>query len=245
MSNIAGKAYAMNVVTPIHPLLAWVNKLIFWFTVFVASKPFFWKLLGGNPLTGLLTLSLIHYARWAIVSSSEFPCLDEEIQDKENLKYSYMFFFSNFNGSWEQYVDSFHMAIPDGLDLFWWKNIKYPKSVPLQPFYAYITFNQIWTNHYYNAYPMAASNDVKSAKKVKAELLEFDKQTDSNETPEDFQKRFNQLLFDLQTDINLMEPTPIVSLSAQTVAERRKQELTNQAIIQQFKSSNLDLATTE
>lgn len=225
MSNIAGKAYAMNVVTPLKPLLALGNKLIFWFAIFVASQPLLQKLLGGDPLIGLKTLSLIHYARWTIVSSSQFPRLDET-QPKEDLHYTYMFFFSNFNGSWEQYVDSFHMAIPDGLDLFWWKNVKYPKSVPLQPFHSYITFNQIWTNHYYNAYPMAASNDVKSAKNLKAELLEFIDQTGSNETPEAFQKRFNQLLFDLQADLGLMEPTPIVSLSAQAVAERRKQQVT-------------------
>lgn len=214
MSNIAGKSYAMNVVTPIHPSLAWTNKLIFW----VATKPFL-----GDQLIGLITLSLIHYARWTIVSNSQFPHLDKS-QPKEELNYTYMFFFSNFNGSWEQYVDSFHMAIPDGLDLFWRKNIKYPQSVPLIPFHRYITFNQIWTNHYYNAYPIASSNDVKSAKKVKEKLIEFMAQSDRNETPEAFQNRFNQLLFDLQADLSLMEPTPIVSLAAQAVAERRKTE---------------------
>ena len=29
MSNIAGKAYAMNVVTPSKPYLTWINRLIF------------------------------------------------------------------------------------------------------------------------------------------------------------------------------------------------------------------------
>lgn len=223
MSNIAGKAYAMNVVTPIKQSLLWWNRLIFW----VASRPSL-----GNQLIGLITLSLIHYARWAIVSRNQFPHLDES-QPKEDLEYNYMFFFSNFNGSWEQYVDSFHMAIPDGLDLFWNKNIKYPKSVPLQPFHSYITFNQIWTNHYYNAYPMASSNDVKSAQNLKAELIDFMNQTDSNETPEAFQKRFNKLLFDLQADISVMEQTPIVSLSAQAVTQRRKQAVIKQSATNQ------------
>jgi hypothetical protein len=216
MSNIAGKSYAMNVVTPMRPSLTWINKFIFW----LGNQP--WMI---SKLIGLITLSLIHYARWTIVSNRQFPRLDKS-QPKEDLKYSYMFFFSNFNGSWEQYVDSFHMAIPGGLDLFWKLNIKYPKSIPLQPFHEYITYNQIWTNHYYNAYPMAASNDVKSAKYLKAELLEFIAQTPSNESPEAFQKRFNKLLFDLQADICLMEPTPIVSLAAEAVAQRRKEAVT-------------------
>lgn len=121
MSNIAGKAYAMNVVTPIKWYWRWLNKFIFWTVNSGAMK------LVGASLNGLTTLSLIHYARWAIVKPNEFPRLSES-QPKETIKYSYMFFFSNFNGSWAQYVDSFHSAIPSGLDLFWKNNVKYPLS---------------------------------------------------------------------------------------------------------------------
>jgi len=209
MSNIAGKAYAMNVVTPAKWYTVWVNKLIFWFV----------QLPGGAAyLKGLLTLSLIHYARWAIVSPKEFPHLDKS-QPTETIKYSYMFFFSNFNGSWDQYVDSFHSAIPSGLDMFWFKNVKYPNSVPLQPFHAYINYNQIWTSHYYNAYPLAASNDLKGAKRLTEKLRAFN-EANSNASSEDFNKAYNRLLLDVQKDISIMERTPIVSLSAQAVAER-------------------------
>ena len=224
MSNVAGKSYAMNVVTPIKWYWRWANKLIFWS---VTSGAF--KLLGAS-LNGLTTLSLIHYARWAIVKPSQFPRLSEE-QPKETIEYSYMFFFSNFNGSWDQYVDSFHTAIPAGLDLFWFKNVNYPKSVPLQPFHAYINFNQVWTNHYYNAYPMAASNDVKAAKKVKTELLDFlavtEKSEDegnrydvNKESAEAFKARYDELILSLQHDVGLMSPSPIVSLSAEAVYQR-------------------------
>jgi len=145
MSNIAGKAYAMNVITPIGRWRVYINKLIFW----LARSP-----LMAHKLNGLITLSLIHYARWVIIMPNQFPRLSED-QPQENLDYAYMLFFSNYNGSWKQYVDSFHMAIPRGLDLLWHKNTKYPKSVPLQPFHQYILHNQIWTEHYYNAYPLA------------------------------------------------------------------------------------------
>ncbi len=211
MSNIAGKAYAMNVITPIKKSTAWLNRLIFRF----ALLPF-----NRNQFEGLKTLSLIHYARWAIVSPEQFPRLDES-QPQETIKYTYEFFFSNFNGSWEQYVDSFHMAIPKGLDLFWLKNVKYPRSVPLDPFHRYINFNQIWTNHYYNAYPMASANDVKSAKKVKASLIELSQNLEED-NPETFQQKFSAMLTDLQHDLSVMEPTPIVSLSAEAIARREK-----------------------
>lgn len=222
MSNVAGKSYAMNVVTPIKWYWRWANKLIFWS---VNSGAF--KLIGAS-LDGLTTLSLIHYARWTIVKPSQFPRLSNE-QPKETIEYSYMFFFSNFNGSWDQYVDSFHTAIPAGLDLFWYKNVNYPKSVPLQPFHAYINFNQVWTNHYYNAYPMASSNDVKAAKEVKTKLLDFLAVTEgeqsnsydvNKESAEEFKDRYASLVLTLQHDLGLMSPSPIVSLSAEAVSHR-------------------------
>lgn len=208
MSNIAGKAYAINVITPIRWWTTWLNKLIFWVAL---KRPKF--------LNGLLTLSLIHYARWVIVGRNEFPVLSPD-QPKENLRYSYMLFFSNFNGSWEQYVDSFTFAIPSGLDMFWKWNIRYPKSVPLTPFHDYIRYNQIQTDHYYNAYPIAASNDVKSAKKLHLALMDFDARLDVQASDDAFQKSFYKLLRDLQHDMATMRHTPIVSMAAQNVQMR-------------------------
>lgn len=207
MSNIAGKAYAMNVITPIPWYKTWLNRFIFKVALLLPSTT-----------KGLQTLSLIHYARWVIIPKGKFPHLGSN-QPKEELKYSYMFFFSNFNGSWDQYVDSFSMAIPLGLDFFWKMNVRYPKSVPITPFHDYIRHNQIDTLHYYNAYPMAASNDVKSAKNVKKALMDFNAAS-SKKGPEEFLKDYNALLNKLQHDFGEMRPTPIVSLAAQAVKER-------------------------
>src|SRR4030088_3369997 len=122
MSNVAGKAYAMNVITPMRWDTAWWNRVLFWGA-------------GKFPGTtaGLVTLSLIHYARWVIIMPGQFPKLSEA-QPKEDIKYAYMLFFSNFNGSWNQYVDSFSSAISKGLNLFWYGSIKYPQSVPMLSF---------------------------------------------------------------------------------------------------------------
>jgi len=211
MSNIAGKAYAMNAITPMHWYTAWMNRLFFW----ASGKytPF---------LGGLLTLSLIHYARWVIIKPTQFPRLSAD-QPKEDLQYTYMFFFSNFNGSWDQYVDSFSSAIPSGLDLFWKRNIKYPRSIPMLPFHRYITGNQIWTDHYYNAYPMASSNDVKSARRVRDALLAFIPDV-QQATPEEFQQKYNRLVLGLQHDLSQMDANPVVSLAASSVERRLRRE---------------------
>ena len=204
MSNVAGKSYAMNVITPIRWYTAWLNKAIFWAALKIPST-----------LSGLITLSLIHYARWTIVGPRQFPHLHPS-QPKESLNYSYMVFFSNFNGSWAQYVDSFTFAIPAGLNMFWKWNVRYPKSVPLTPFHDYIEYNQIETTHYYNAYPMASSNDVKSAQHLRKRLVAFVRESQGSPAA-DFSTRYEKLLLDLQEDLNPMLPTPIVSLAAAAV----------------------------
>jgi hypothetical protein len=213
MSNIAGKAYAMSLVTPIRGLLRFANQLIFW----AVDQPAF-----KDKLKGLLTLSMIHYARWVILSPRDFPRLSAT-QPRETLRYSYMLFFSNFNGSWDQYVDSFSAAIPSGLNLLWWQNVGWPKSVPEQPFHRYVNHNQLWTNHYYNAYPMAASNDVKAAEHVRSGLLGLAQLAESA-TPEAFLLAYNRLLKDCQHDLGELGPSPIPSLATQAVSERSRQE---------------------
>ena len=67
---------------------------------------------------------------------------------------------------------------------------------------------------------MASSNDVKSAKRLKTRLLKFMGDTDTA-TPAEFQKQYNRMLLDLQSDLCQMAPTPVVSLASQAIAERR------------------------
>ena len=159
MSNIAGKAYAMNVITPMPPVLTWLQWLIFMASRALPSK-----------LQGLLGLSLIHFARWVIIRRDQWPDLG---QGKQALRYDYMLFCSNFNGTWDQYIDAFSVGIPAGLDLYWYASAKYPHSIPITPFKTYIVYNQIDTDYYYNATPGAAQRDIKSALKVLIEIRDL------------------------------------------------------------------------
>ena len=62
MANVAGKAYAMNVVTPMRPVRTWINRALFMIARAVPSK-----------LEGLLNLSIIHFARWVIIRRNQWP----------------------------------------------------------------------------------------------------------------------------------------------------------------------------
>jgi hypothetical protein len=154
-----------------------------------------------------------------ILRDRDFPRLSPA-QPRERLRYGYMLFLSNFNGSWEQYVDSFATAIPSGLNLLWFKNVAWPTAIPEQPFHRYVEFNQIWTDYYYNTYPLAASNDVKSAQLVKEKLCTFIGRTEQV-APEEFLREYHLLLKDVQGDLGLLAATPIVSLAAEDISARR------------------------
>jgi len=210
MSNIAGKAYAMNVVTPSHPRITWVNRLLF-------------MVARGLPenLAGLLGLSLIHFARWVIIKPSEWPDMGEERLKQTHLKNDYMLFCSNFNGTWDQYIDAFSDGIPKGLDLFWYSATKYPLSIPITPFKDYITHNQVYTDHYYNATPGSAQRDVKSALRVYDAVLTLQK-AHATQTPEDFAETWKAAMLKIQGNMGDPGFGPVASLDTERADVNRK-----------------------
>ncbi len=156
MSNLAGKAYGMNVVTPMRPRVTWINNFLFMISRALPAT-----------LSGLLGLGFIHFARWVIIRRDQWPRLG---QPPANLRNDYMLFCSNFNGTWDQYIDAFADGIPGGLDLFWYSSTKYPNSIPITPFKNYIRANQVDTSYYYNATPGSGQRDIKLALKLSHDL---------------------------------------------------------------------------
>lgn len=209
MSNIAGKAYAMNVVTPIPARRTWLNALIF-------------QIVRGLPaqLSGLLGLQIIHFARWVLIRRKDWPAVG---QDRERLRYDYMLFLSNFNGTWDQYIDAFADGLPAGLDLLWYNNVKYPQSIPITPFKDYIRANQIDTSYYYNATPGAAQRDIKAALRVKRQLCEL-AGTHPKMTPQDFAEAFRRTLLAIQNDLGSQGFAPDASTDTSN-ADRARQPL--------------------
>lgn len=201
MSNIAGKAYAMNVITPSPRRRTWLNRFLF-------------MLARANPasLAGLLGLSLIHFARWVIVRRDQWPELG---QRRTFPDYDYMIFCSNFNGTWDQYIDAFSDGIPSGLNLFWYTAIKYPKSIPIAPFKNYIVHNQFDTDYYYNATPGSAQRDIKGAIRVARALRDLARHH-ATDSPEAFAERYRAALVSVQGALGDPGFGPVASLSTET-----------------------------
>lgn len=200
MSNIAGKAYAMNVLTPSNPRVTWINRLLF-----LAAR--------GLPerLGGLLGLSIIHFARWVIIRPGEWPDLG---QGKQDLRNDYVLFCSNFNGTWDQYIDAFSDGIPSGLDAFWYSATKYPQSIPITEFKTYITHNQIATDYYYNATPGSAQRDVKGALRLYDAVLGLEK-LHKEQTPDEFARSWREVMLKVQNDLGEPGFGPVASLDTE------------------------------
>ncbi len=213
MSNVAGKAYGMNVITPMHPNLTWINRFFFMVSRAVPST-----------LAGLMGLSIIHFARWVIIKRDSWPDLG---QGKQKLQNDYMLFCSNFNGTWDQYIDAFSDGIPNGLDELWISSTKYPRSIPITPFKDYIRANQIDTDFYYNSVPGAAQRDVKSALRVRRAILALAQQHASL-SPADFQKHYVTALVGLQNDLGYQGYAPVASNDTTNAEKNRESYIHNQ-----------------
>jgi hypothetical protein len=196
VTNINGKAYALNAITPMKPWKTPVLKLFFF-------------LLGAiKPLQNdLKNLSFIHFARWVVVGRNQFPRLSEK-QPREELRYDYLLFFSNFNGTWNQYIDAFSAVLSKGLDVIWRWSEKYPGSRPVTAFKRYITLVQFDTDYYYNVYPRAATNDVKAALRVKDAFDQF-ALTSKSLPPADFQAAWRDFLVRVQADLGSTGVAPV------------------------------------
>ena len=209
MANVAGKAYAMNVITPVPRRMTWVQRLIF-----MIARAF------PNTLSGLLTLSLIHFARWVIIRRDQWPAGE---RGKPVLDYDYMLFCSNFNGTWDQYIDAFSDGIPSGLDLFWYTSVKYPASIPITSFKNYIARNQFHTGYYYNATPGSAQRDIKAALKVYAELkLLAEKHQVLQTTPDIFAREYRKSMAKIQNCLGSPGYAPIASLDTERADVNRR-----------------------
>jgi hypothetical protein len=196
MSNINGKVYAMNAITPMKP---WKTGIL---------RTAFFVLWHVKPLQkDLIDLSFIEFARWVILPRDRFPFVGKG-QLKEKLQYDYLLFFSNFNGTWNQYIDAFSAVLSKGLNLIWRWSEKFPGSVPVTLFKEYIARVQFDTDYYYTSYPHATANDVKSAHIVQSSLDSLAARA-GNYNPQQFADAYLEFVLQVQAHLGETGEAPI------------------------------------
>lgn len=135
MANNLGVVTALTVITPIIPEKLETLKQV------LAS-------IQANPSNTIAKISTIHFARWVIIDGG-----------------TRLLFTSNFDGSWESYLQDFVREMPDGLDFIWGNCEGYPGSKPFEPFADYVRKYQFDNNTFYAAYPDMTVQSVLNAKK--------------------------------------------------------------------------------
>jgi hypothetical protein len=145
-------------------------------------------------LKKLQMLSFIHFARWIYIP--RFP----DDSGGERLHYPYLFFESNFNGLWDQYIDAFSEVVPDRMKGIWGTSYGFPGPIPVEPFKEYIRRNEYVANHYWSAYPGATTTEIISAKRVVAALADLRSRADGM-SPAEFKAEYNKLLESVQGDL--------------------------------------------
>ena len=183
MANVEGRATAITVLTPYRftgrlllPIVFWVGRNVTW------------------TLKKLQLLSFIHYARWAVVKRFT------DGGRGERLHHPYLLFESNFNGTWDQYIDAFSEVVPRRMKGIWGTSYGFPGPIPVEPFKDYIRANEYAANHYYNAYPGATTTEIISAAKVAAALDDLRARAPSLD-PVAFKVAYEDMLTSIQHDL--------------------------------------------
>jgi len=113
----------------------------------------------------LAKLSFIHFARWTLVKR-----IPDNGQPKVRLHYQHLYFESNFNGGWEEYIDAFSYILTSGMKLFWGSSYGFPQPLPTGPFKDYIRRNEIEAAHFYSAYPQGTTTMVNASLDLQAKF---------------------------------------------------------------------------
>ena len=181
--NVDGQAIAITVFSTVKPLGRLWLPLVFWFATHFPKS-------SGT----LGRLSFIHFARWTLVSKIPF---NGPPQRRDKLNHPHLFFESNFNGGWEEYIDAFSHILTRGMKFFWGTSFGFPQPLPTAPFKAYIKRHEIVASHFYGAYPEATTTIVLSALELEGKLAAF-KQRAGGMSPKAFAAAWPKFLTDVQ-----------------------------------------------
>ncbi|NVJ99094.1 MAG: hypothetical protein HWE25_13145 [Alphaproteobacteria bacterium] len=187
--HLIGKSNPMTVITPV---ARW-KRLGTWLVLFIFRH---------LPLGIVKQLAFIHFARWITIKREDLPRLTED-QPKENWPYDLYLFTTNFNGSWDQYIDAFGRieSVSKGLNMLWYTSSGFPGPWPMRLFKRYIHYFEYPQYLYYNAYPGAAVRDIDMALQLERKLDDFVARTEKPVDDREFEVLFNAFFDDVAPNL--------------------------------------------
>jgi hypothetical protein len=148
-----------------------------------------------RPPDTVRALSFIHFARLVVIR--RFP---DHRQEAEEIREPLLMFESNYNGTFDQYIETFSEAIPGKMRAFWQTSYGFPDVKPVTAFKAYIHANEFTVNHYYSAYPEASATMVGSALKLASAHAAFRERAETL-SPARFVAAYREFITAMQGDL--------------------------------------------
>jgi hypothetical protein len=156
--NVTGEARALTAIGPLqHNFRYLVLRVGFLLRRFV----FFFR---ARKVANLRRLGFIHFARWVLFD--ELP----EAGGKRPIGHTYMFFESNFNGGFDEYIDAFSYVIKSDIADIFGSAYNFPGPIPATAFKDFIRRHDYEAAHFFSAYPSATATDVRAALQLVKEL---------------------------------------------------------------------------
>ena len=185
--NVHGVARALTAIGPLAPGRRYRWLLFgFWLRRHVG-------LYRNQRARSLRRLSFIHFARWALIR--DLP--DADGTSRRPLSPVYMYFESNFNGPFEEYIEAFADVLTGPMGDIFGAAYNFPGPQPAGPFRAFIRRHDYAAEHFYSAYPETTATDAARALKV-AEAFEALIRDAGTATPEEFAPRWRSFLTEVE-----------------------------------------------
>jgi hypothetical protein len=105
----------------------------------------------------LLELGFIHYARWVLIDDLPVP------GGRIKLDPTYLYFESNFNGGFAEYIDAFSYRIARQMNEVFGSAHNYPGASPATQFKAFIRRHGYECEHFFSAYPARNASEIAAA----------------------------------------------------------------------------------
>lgn len=136
-------------------------------------------------------LEFIHFARWQRVRSKKLPRLSP-LQPAEDFTNDFFLFATNYNGDWNQYIDTFARVprIRRGMWWLWRFSQGYPGPFPIRTFKDWIHYHTYPELFYYVAYPRSTVRNIEAALRVKSEIDDFVEASTKAESATQFKDRY-------------------------------------------------------
>ena len=166
-TNLAGRAYALTVLTPVMPghdallrqCLATLNR--------GAASP-------------LASLPATHFARWVVF---ERPAHTGAPLRSNAQGSTHLLFDSCLDGDRDEYLEAMRTGMSADVDAIWTHCVGYPGSGDAQEFAAYFRRHQVDARLFLAAYPVASVQEVRSSLELRQRLIDFAVATQGFDAP--------------------------------------------------------------